>query len=75
MAQLWIASKGSCELRACGRRQTDRAASGSRRSATVASDLGVLLLRLPPRKAAARGLHPATPCGGLRATVPFPQRW
>jgi len=39
--------------------------------------LGVLLLllRLPPRKAAARGLHPATPCGGLRATVPFPQRW
>jgi len=73
MAQLWIASKGSCELRACGRRQTDRAASGSRRSAAVASDLGVLLLRLPPRKAAASTRRP--PRGGLRATVPFPPRW
>ena len=73
MAQLWIASKGSCELRACGRRQTDRAASGSRRSAAVASDLGVLLLRLPPRKVAASTRRP--PRGGLRATVPFPPRW
>ena len=73
MAQLWIASKGSCELRACGRRQTDRAASGGRRSAAVASDLGVLLLRLPPRKAAASTQRP--PRGGLRVTVPFPPRW
>ena len=60
MAQLWIASKGSCELRACGRRQTDRAASGGRRSAAVALDLGVLvlLLRLPPRKATASTRRP-----------------